>query len=109
MTNAPDFQVIEYTARLSGGAGEGKFLKAYTAFDKKLVAALKNRTNATFFKDADGRSGWKTSADSKHADEFRKLIAEAAERAGAAPKGIPTITPANLAHHMYDRNGALFG
>lgn len=106
MTTAADFQVIEYTARLAGGAGEGKFLKAYTGFDKKLVAALKNRTNATFFKDADGRCGWKTSADSKHADEFRRLIVEAAIRANG---GKAVVTPANLAHHMYDRNGALFG
>jgi hypothetical protein len=107
MTRPADFQVIEYSARLSGGAGEGQFLKAYTPFDKKLVTALKNRTNATFFKDPDGRCGWKTSASSKHADEFRKLIAEAATRTNGTP--IPSITPNNLAHHMYDRSGALFG
>lgn len=86
MTQHADFEVFEFTARLAGGAGEGTFLRAYTRFDSKLLGALKNKTNAYFRKDADGRGHWTHNAESPYADEFRACIARAAARTnGAAP------------------------
>lgn len=80
-------------------------LAAYSPakFDKRLVSALKARRGIHCVKDAHGFR-WQVRADHASADDFRAAFAAAAERQGGAQ-----ITAANLAHHMYDPSGALFG
>ena len=97
-----DFEIFEAEVRDSY-QNLNTFLRAYTAYDAKLVSALKARTKAVFRRDDTGRAYWSIFSESGTAATFRKLINEAATRAGhGSTPCAPTMSPAQLAA-WYDR------
>lgn len=72
-------------------------------FDRRLVSTLKSLRGVSCRRNAHGFC-WRIRADHICADDFRAAFAAAAERQGGAQ-----ITAANLAYHMYDKDGALYG
>ena len=91
-------------------APNGRFLNVASPakYDAAFVNGMKRRTNAICRKNAAGQWVWSTSVESRYVEAFRDVVAEAVARHGA-PVGAARITEANLAYHMYDPNGALFG
>ncbi|WP_159585934.1 hypothetical protein [Chelativorans xinjiangense] len=85
-----------------------KFLKAYSPaqYDKALIGRMKNLRGAYCRKDERGFV-WAIAADHACADEFRAAFDAAAQRISASAGS--SINGKNLAHHMYNPNGALYG
>lgn len=106
------FKPFATTLRHKGVAT--KVVVAFTAFDAVFVAEVK--ALGARFVDAKEGKGWYVLAESDQVEAFKAACAaararqaeKAAAKPAAEPKGLP-VNSDNLAHHMYDRNGALFG